>query len=97
MGNNWQAIADFERAIALEETYSPAHFYLGISKLHDHKPNEAKVHFEKALSLDTNRENPGIYDGLAQCYHKLGKFTEAIEEFKNAIKAEEEKGNLRPV
>jgi len=97
MGNNWQAIADFERAIVLEETYSPAHFYLGISKLHDHKPNEAKVHFEKALGLDTNRENPGIYDGLAQCYHKLGKFTEAIEEFKNAIKAEEEKGNLRPV
>lgn len=65
MGNNWQAIADFERAIALEEDYSPAHFYLGVSKLHDHKPAEAKAHFEKALALDTLRENPGIFDGLA--------------------------------
>jgi tetratricopeptide (TPR) repeat protein len=65
MGNNWKAIEDFNRAIELEDTYSPAHFYLGISKLHDHKPEEAKTHFERALALDINRENPGIYDGLA--------------------------------
>jgi hypothetical protein len=41
MGNNWQAIADFERAIAIDESYSPAHYYLGVSKLHDRKPKEA--------------------------------------------------------
>lgn len=97
MGNNWQAIADFERAIALEERYSPAHFYLGISKLNDHKPEEAKVHFERALDLDTNRENPGIFDGLARCYHRLGRYQEAIEEFKNALNLEKEKGNHFPV
>lgn len=74
MGNNWQAIADFERAIQLDEAYSPAHFYLGISKLSDHKPEEAKKHFERALILDVNRENPAIYDGLARCYHKMNKY-----------------------
>lgn len=68
-----------------------------MSKLHDHKPEEAKKHFERALDLDVNRENPGIFDGIAQCYHKMGKFPEAIEEFKNAIQAEREKGNEHPV
>lgn len=97
MGNNWQAIADFERAIALDETYSPAHFYLGISRLNDHKPKEALVHFERALDLDTNKENPGIFDGLARCFHRLGRYGEAIEEFKNALNLEKEKGNPYPV
>lgn len=97
MGNNWQAIADFERAIAIDAEYSPAYFYLGVSKLHDRKPKDAQQHFEKALSLDVLRENTAIYDGLAQCYHKQGKYQEAIEEFKNAIRAEKEKGNDHPV
>lgn len=65
MGNNWQAINDFEQAIKLDDRYSPAYYYLGISKLKDHKPEEAKEDFDKALALDFESENPGIYDGLA--------------------------------
>jgi tetratricopeptide (TPR) repeat protein len=60
MGNNWQAIKDFKHAIQLQENYSPAHFYLGISLLKDHKPVEALKEFTQASLYDTNNENPGI-------------------------------------
>jgi len=34
---------------------------------------------------------------MAQCYHKLGKYQEAITQFNLAIDAEVEKGNKYPV
>jgi hypothetical protein len=48
MGNNWQAIKDFKYAIQLQHNYSPAHFYLGVSLLHDHKVHDALAEFELA-------------------------------------------------
>lgn len=32
--------------------------------------------------------NPGIFDGLGQCYHAQGKYDEAIGEFEQALEKE---------
>jgi len=39
-----------------------------------------------SLQLDHESENPGIFDGLGQCYHTLGKYDEALTEFESALK-----------
>ena len=46
---------------------------------------EAINDFTKASSLDSDAENPGIYDGIGQCYHAQRKFEEAIYEYDSAI------------
>ena len=61
---------------------------MGISKLKSRDPWTAKVHFDEALAKDERGENPGIFDGLGQCYHKMGKYDDAIREYTSAIDAE---------
>jgi tetratricopeptide (TPR) repeat protein len=94
MGNHQMAIEDFEKAKELEPNYSPSHFYLGVSKLQSRDPRSAREHFDLALKLDDKGENPGIFDGLGSCFHRLGDYENAIDNFKEAIQAEQEKGNI---
>jgi len=42
---------------------------MGISKLRSRAVKEAIRDFSKADELDEEEENPGIHDGLGQCYH----------------------------
>lgn len=97
MGNNSLAIKDFKEAIRLQENYSPAHYYLGLSLLQNRNPDKALKSFERAFDCDTEHENPGIFDGMAQCYHQLGNYTEAMLKFNEAIEAEKAKKNDFPV
>lgn len=53
--------------------------------LRNNQVNEAIDDFNESDKLDEAMENPGIYDGLGQCYHKLKQYSEAIDKFKECI------------
>ena len=59
---------------------------MGVSKLKSRLPRDAIKDFEQSAMLE---ENPAVYDGLGCCYHALGNFDEAIEQFEKAILAKE--------
>lgn len=71
MGNHQFAINDFNSAIGIEPTFSEAFYRRGISQLKSRRYVEAIEDFKQSLDLDTKHENPGVYDGQAQCYHAL--------------------------
>lgn len=79
MGNHHYAIADFQKAIELDAKYESAWYFSGISKLKSKQVNEAIEDFLQAQLL--NDQLPGVYDGLGQCYHALGNYEEALENF----------------
>lgn len=72
-----------------------AHFHRGTSKLRANQVRDAIDDFRRSDELDQDMENPGIYDGLGQCYHALRSFDEAIEEFKTAIEKEPKNVDFR--
>jgi tetratricopeptide (TPR) repeat protein len=88
MKNHSQAIVDFEQAISLDKESSVGHFYLGTSKLKSNQVDEAIRDFNESDRHDNNQENPGIFDGLGQCYHKIKEFEKAISYFKMALEKE---------
>lgn len=54
---------DFNNAIKIDENFSEAFYRRGVSKLKSRRFHEAIEDFRKSLELDTNQENPGVYDG----------------------------------
>ena len=99
MGNHELAIEDFNKAIEIDQDYSKSWFHRGTSKLQSaqlmrsqkksDKVKEALEDFKEAERLDEKEENPAtldvIWDGLGCCYHKIGDFEQAIENFSKAI------------
>lgn len=71
MGNHQFAVNDFNAAIELDEAFSEAYYRRGVSKLKSRRYHEAIEDFRKSLELDTQQENPGVYDGQGCCYHAL--------------------------
>jgi lipoprotein NlpI len=70
MNNHSAAISDFETAIRIEPFYALAFFYMGVSKLKSNSVKNAMADFHRSMELDTV-DNPGVYDGMGQCQHKL--------------------------
>lgn len=85
MGNHQFAVNDFNTAINLDSMFSEAYYRRGISKLKSRRYHEAIDDFKKSLELDTNQENPGVYDGQGCCYHALKDYEEALMKFNTAI------------
>ena len=73
MGNNENAIKDFNEAIRIAEAAAEPHYwsyyYLGVSYLKSKYPREALQQLNLANNYDGNSENPGIYDAIAQAHH----------------------------
>jgi lipoprotein NlpI len=63
MGNHQFAVNDFNQAIKLDANFSEAYYRRGVSKLKSRRFHEAIEDFKMSLELDTNQENPGVYDG----------------------------------
>ena len=92
MGNNENAIKDFNEAIRIAEAAKDPHYwsyyYLGVSYLKSKYPREALKQLNLANNHDSGNENPGIYDGIAQAYHQLCVYDEAITFYTEAIEKE---------
>lgn len=61
---------------------------LAYSRLRNNQVDEAIRDFNESDRHDNNQENPGIFDGLGQCYHKIKEFEKAISYFKMALEKE---------
>lgn len=92
MGNNENAIKDFNEAIRIAEAAAEPHYwsyyYLGVSYLKSKYPREALQQLNLANNYDGNSENPGIYDAIAQAHHQLRNYEDAITFYCEAIEKE---------
>lgn len=81
---NDEALADFNKAIAIDDAYADA--YIGMGGIYYEKGNydlEFK-NYEKAVQLDpTNYE--AVY-WLGSAYEDIGQYSDAIKEYKEALK-----------
>lgn len=93
MGNHQLAIADFNKSIELDPELSEGYFRRGISKLNSKQYHEAIKDFEKSAqteSIDDDKRNAGIPDGLGCCYHALKEMDKALEYYNDAVQGNDE-------
>lgn len=77
------AIADFEKAIAMDPSFAGAHVGRGMIRLGQNDRVGAKADFDKAISLDGR--NPSAYIGLGRLAFWEGRLADAVSAFSGAI------------
>mmetsp|Transcript_6828 Transcript_6828/g.11527 ORF Transcript_6828/g.11527 Transcript_6828/m.11527 type:complete len:170 (+) Transcript_6828:1159-1668(+) len=98
MGNHQLAINDFNEAIKFDPDLSEGYYRRGLSKFYSKRFKEAISDFMLAkekedIILNNNdyaEQNPGIPDGLGQCYHALREYDKAIQYYDTAIEMNHE-------
>jgi len=93
MGNYKLAIDDFEEAIKYDSELSEGYYRSGLCKYCSRRYKEAIDDFQTALEKqekqtkqDTStKPNPGIENGLAQCYHSLKDYEKAMDYYLSAL------------
>jgi tetratricopeptide (TPR) repeat protein len=83
LGNYWQAIADFDRAIEINPKYAESYNGRGVAtdKLGYH--SLAISYFDRAIEI--NPKYAEAYKGRGVAYGKLGNYRQAISDFDRAI------------
>ncbi len=61
-----------------------ASFYAGKALIMENNFEEAKSHFEKSLSVESNEIKVGSYNGLGACLEQEGNYAEASKNYENA-------------
>lgn len=79
------AAAYFGRALALEPTYMPALNNMGSVAYRQHKYADAIGYYKKALNQAKN-EDPEIQTNLANVLRDSGKYDQALDHYRQAIK-----------
>ncbi len=80
-----KAIAEGEKAVALDPGGADAHVWLGINLNYADKPREAIPLFEKAIRL--NPFGPAWYFlGFGNSYRMMGQYQEAITQYKKVLR-----------
>jgi tetratricopeptide (TPR) repeat protein len=93
MGNHQLAIFDFNEAIKFDDSQPDGFYYRGLSKTHMKRYKDAIKDFDDAklrektqIEINSNLgPNAGISDGLGRCFHALGDYERAIDNFEKAI------------
>jgi len=83
LGDPTEALAEYHRALSIQQDYAPAHDGLGRAAEASGDEEKAIEHFRKAIDL-----NPGFPDSslnLGDLYMRRGRYNEAIDLFLNAI------------
>ena len=84
-GEHDTAIAEAERAVALDPGGADVHAYLGASLLFADRPTEAIPLFEKAIRLNPFAPSWYFLD-FGLCYRQTGQYEEAITQYKKALR-----------
>jgi len=88
MGNHQLAINDFNKSIEIDPELSEGYFRRGFSKLYSKQFHEGIKDFEfskRYESLDEDKKNHGIDDGLGCCFHALKEMDKALEYYQDAV------------
>ncbi len=85
LGEHIKAEFIFRKLTSIKEDSS---FYsnLALTLYHQGKLEEAKLFYEKAISLDRSRV--GRFVSLGQVYHELKEYDKALDQFEHALKME---------
>ncbi len=81
-----EAVAAYERAIAIDASNVESHNDLGIALLREGKPDEAVAQFQAALGID--RENAEAHNDLGNVFASERRMDEAAAEYASALKAD---------
>lgn len=88
--NQGEALANFKKAVALDEGFVEARMNVGNLTLGFRKYDESEVEFSKVLELDPQSYDALVGLGIAQ--RGLGKLDDAEASYKKAVKVEANKG-----
>lgn len=81
-GNYNGAIENYNNALAIEKDYR-IFYQRGVAQKKTRNLEDAKNSFEESLKL--NKDFYGSYNALGGVYFQMGKFTEAIKNFKKVL------------
>jgi lipoprotein NlpI len=90
MGQLDQAIADFDRALALKPDYVPAYHGRAIAYRDKNLPEKAIADYDAALRLDS--EDAFAYENRGRTALHLGRIAAAIEDLGKAVSLEPDDG-----
>ena len=82
------AVIHYQKALALDSTNYKAHYNLGNAYLRQGKAKEALHEYEKsALCMPSKLVKAGLYHNIGVVFQGAGQFDEAIEAYKNSLRA----------
>ncbi len=81
-----EAISAYQKAVAIDSTFSPVYNQLGYSYRFNDRNAEAEVAFKKYIQLVPYDPNP--YDSYAELLLKLGRYEESIAQYEQALKVQ---------
>jgi tetratricopeptide (TPR) repeat protein len=80
------AIAEYQQALAIDPTYSPAYNQMGYAARAAGRFDEAEQAFRKYIEVLPSEPNP--YDSYAEFLMKMGRFEESIAQYRKALEAD---------
>ena len=90
-----KAIKALKRVEAILQEKYYVKFYLGTCHLALNDPSTAFRYFNRSLELDpTGQDMPSIYSYMGVCLNEMGKYREAIEALKKALKYDPERTDV---
>jgi len=78
-----QAIPEFQAALKHNPNHPEAHYHLGRALFVKGDFEDAKVHYLETARLDPKAP---VHNGLGAVYFRLGQTSEAIAQFKEALR-----------
>ena len=78
-----KAIAEYEKAIDIDQDYAPAYNSLGYAYILKGEYDRAEEAFQDYIRLIPEEANP--YDSMADLYTRMGRHDEAIEHYQKAV------------
>lgn len=78
-----EAIAEFQKALALDPKYTAAHLNLGYAYDRQGRPEEAMAQYQKVIALEPG--NLFAHNNLGVLYDKKGLYAEAVAAFEKVL------------
>ena len=88
-----EAVAEFQKALALDPKYTAAHLNLGYAYDRKGQIDEAMAQYQKVIALEPG--NVFAHNNLGVLYDKKGLYAEAIKEFEQVLQVDPSNATAR--